>query len=157
TTGGELETGRDHQLAYRADVTATATPALRFDGGGSIEHASVARVANEFNTPTGVPFGFDNWTARAWRGGAYAMLQWKPLRSVTITPGVRGDRSGVTGQSVASPWMQTEWRAASGTIVRASAGRYVQIADFDHVFGEAGNHDASPERAAQYDLGVEQR
>ena len=43
------------------------------------------------------------------------------------------------------------------TVVRASAGRYVQIADFDHVFGAAGNPNARPERAVQYDVGVEQR
>src|SRR5262249_42594462 len=78
TTGGELETGTDHQLAYRADVMTTPRRTIRVDAGGSIEHASESRVANEFNTPSGVPLGFDDWTARAWRGGAYAMFQWKP-------------------------------------------------------------------------------
>ena len=157
TDGGELETGTDHQLAYRADVMAAATPTVRFDAGASIERAAEARIANEFNTPTRVPIGYDDWNAKAWRGGAYAMLQWKPISTITISPGVRGDRSGVTGQSVASPWLQTEWRPRPVTIIRASAGRYVQLADFDHVFGAAGNRHALPERAAQYDLGVEER
>ena len=157
TNGGELETGTDHQLAYRADVVASMTPALQASAGGSIEHATEARVANEFNTPTGIPLGFDDWNAKAWRGGAYAMVQWKPRPAVTISPGVRGDYSGVTRQSVGSPWLQTEWRVRAATILRASAGRYVQIADFDRVFGAAGNPNALPERAIQYDLGVEQR
>jgi outer membrane receptor for ferrienterochelin and colicin len=157
TDGGELETGSDRQLAYRADVMTTPARAVRVDAGGSVEHATEARVANEFNTPTGVPIGFDDWSAKAWREGAYALLQWKPRDAFTISPGVRGDHSGVTGQSVASPWLQTEWRVRRATVVRASAGRYVQIADFDHVYGAAGNLDALPERAVQYDLGIEQR
>ncbi|HEX6464872.1 MAG TPA: TonB-dependent receptor [Vicinamibacterales bacterium] len=157
TTGGELETGTDHQLAYRADAVASLSGSLQTSAGGSIEHASEARVANEFNTPTGIPIGFDDWNAKAWRGGAYAMVQWKPRSTITISPGLRGDYSGVTGQSAGSPWLQTEWRVRTDTILRASAGRYVQMADFDHVFGAAGNPNARPERAVQYDLGVERR
>jgi hypothetical protein len=157
TDGGELEAGNDRQLAYRADVMTTPARTVRVDAGGSVEHATEARVANEFNTPTGVPIGFDDWSAKAWREGAYALIQWKPCAAFTISPGVRGDHSGVTGQSVASPWLQTEWRVRPATVVRASAGRYVQIPDFDHVYGAAGNPDALPERAVQYDLGLEQR
>jgi len=157
TDGGELETGTDRQLAYRADVITTLTRSLQAGAGGSAEHAYEARVANEFNTPTGQPIGYDNWNAKAWRQGAYVLLQWKPRDAFTVSPGVRVDHSGVTGQSVGSPWLQTEWRVRPETIVRASAGRYVQIADFDHVYGAAGNPNARPERAVQYDVGVEQR
>jgi hypothetical protein len=157
TDGGELETGHDRQLAYRADVMTTPARTVRVDAGGSIEHATEARVANEFNTPTGVPIAFDDWNAKAWRQGAYVLLQWKPRDTVTISPGARADHSGVTNQSAASPWLQTEWRVRPGTSVRASAGRYVQMAAFDHVYGAAGNRNALPERAAQYDLGLEQR
>ncbi len=157
TTGGELETGTDHQLAYRADVMTTPWRAIRLDAGASAERASEARVANDFNTPTGAPFGFDDWKANAWRSGAYALLQWKPRPTITVSPGVRADRSGVNSQSSGSPWLQTEWRARPATIVRASAGRYVQLPDFDRVFGAAGNPSARPERALQFDAGVEQR
>jgi carboxypeptidase family protein/TonB-dependent receptor-like protein len=157
TTGGELETGTDHQLAYRADVMTTPAKTIRVDTGASIERASETRVANDFNTPTGVPIGFDDWSAIAWRGGAFALLQWNPKSTVTISPGVRVDHSGVNDRSAGSPWLQTEWRVRPVTIVRASAGRYVQLPDFDRVFGAAGNPSARPERAAQYDIGVEQR
>src|SRR5215472_6024397 len=60
TDGGELETGTDHQLAYRSDLVASLTPTLQASAGGSIEHATEARVANDFNTPTGAPLGFDD-------------------------------------------------------------------------------------------------
>jgi hypothetical protein len=157
TNGGELETGTDHQLAYRTDVLTTPARAVRVDVGASVEHASETRVANDFNTPTGAPFGFDDWSAHAWRGGAYALLQWKPQSAITISPGVRVDHSGVNNQSAGSPWLQTEWRLRAATILRASAGRYVQLPDFDRVFGAAGNPSAVPERARQYDVGLEQR
>jgi len=157
TTGGELETGTDHQFAYRADVLTTPARAVRVDAGASIERASETRVANDFNTQSGVPIGFDDWNANAWRGGAYALLQWTPRSSVTVSPGVRGDHSGVNGRSSGSPWLQTEWRVRPASIIRASAGRYVQLPDFDRVYGAAGNPAARPERARQFDVGVEQR
>jgi len=157
TNGGELETGTDHQLAYRADVMTTPARTIRLDAGASVERASESRVANDFNTPTGVPLGFDDWAANAWRGGAYALVQWKPQSAITIAPGVRADHSAVNGRSSGSPWLQTEWRVRQDTLLRASAGRYVQLPDFDRVFGAAGNPFARPERALQYDLGLERR
>ena len=157
TTGEELETGRDRQVAWRADVLATIAGSLQLGAGGSVERAAVSRVANELNTPTGEPFGFDDWTAHAFREEAYALLQWKPAAAITISPGARVDKSGVTSQSVSSPWLQTEWRVRTSTILRASGGRYVQLPDFDRVFGAAGALRPKPERATQVDAGVEQR
>ena len=139
TTGGELETGTDRQIAYRADVVATVTPSLEAGAGGSVERAAEGRIANDFDTPNGRPFGYDDWSAHAVRGGIYLHAQWHPIRSVTIAPGVRADRSGVTGQSALSPWLQLEWRVGPRTSIKASSGRYVQLTDFDHAFGAAGN------------------
>src|SRR5262249_36404211 len=74
-----------------------------------------------------------------------------------ISPGLRGDHSGVNGRSSGSPWLQMEGRVRPSTIVRASAGRYVQLPDFDRVFGAAGTPSARPQRALQYVVGIAPR
>jgi outer membrane receptor protein involved in Fe transport len=74
-----------------------------------------------------------------------------------LTPGIRGDRWTLTSQSTVSPWLQSEWRVTPALRVRASAGRYVQLADFDTVLGISGGADLRPERAVQFDLGIERR
>jgi outer membrane receptor protein involved in Fe transport len=56
-----------------------------------------------------------------------------------------------------SPWTQVEWRLRPTLVVRGGAGRYVQFPDFDKVLGASGGVDLQPERARQYDAGVEWR
>jgi outer membrane cobalamin receptor len=99
----------------------------------------------------------DDYSADARLTGGYASLRWTPSSRLTISPGARADRWSLTGQSTVSPWIQTEWRAAPGMSVRAGAGRYQQFADFDKVLGVSGGVGLRPERAQQYDVGVEQR
>jgi outer membrane receptor protein involved in Fe transport len=79
------------------------------------------------------------------------------VRNLTLTPGIRADWWSLTGQSTTSPWLQGEWRVANGTRFRAGAGEYQQFADFDQVLGLSGGTNLVPERATQYDAGVEQR
>jgi outer membrane cobalamin receptor len=53
--------------------------------------------------------------------------------------------------------MQAEWRVRDGLSLRGAAGRYSQFADFDKVLGASGGASLRPERARQYDAGLEQR
>jgi len=85
------------------------------------------------------------------------MLKWTPRPSVTIAPGLRADHWTLTDQSTTSPWIQTEWRASNALILRAAAGRHQQFSDFDNVLGASGGTGLAPERAHQYDIGVERR
>jgi hypothetical protein len=48
-------------------------------------------------------------------------------------------------------------RTSASTALRGGAGVYRQFPDFEHVIGALGSRDAVSERAAQYDLGFEQR
>jgi hypothetical protein len=99
----------------------------------------------------------DDYGADAVASGAYLSLKWRPWTAFTIAPGLRADRWTLTDQSSTSPWIQAEWRASGALTVRGAAGRYQQFPDFDKVLGASGGTGLAPERAVQYDAGVERR
>jgi len=155
--GVELDKGRDRQFAWRGDVTAPLASSLEIGGGGEVERRDDSRVRRRL-APNRVDLvQLDDYSGDALLAGGYVSARWKPHPSITIAPGVRGDRWTLTDQSTTSPWIQTEWRPSRGPTVRASAGRYQQFADFENVLGVSGGVDLQPERAGQYDLGLEQR
>ena len=155
--GVELDKGRDRQFAWRGDVTAPLKSSLEIGGGGEVERRDDSRVRRRL-APNRVDLvQLDDYSGDALLAGAYVSARWKPHPSITIAPGVRADRWTLTEQSTTSPWIQTEWRPSRGPTVRASAGRYQQFADFENVLGVSGGVDLQPERAGQYDLGLEQR
>jgi len=155
--GVELDKGRDRQFAWRGDVTAPLASTLEIGGGGEVERRDDSRVRRRL-APNRVDLvQLDDYSGDALLAGGYVSARWKPHPSITIAPGVRADRWTLTEQSTTSPWIQTEWRPSRGPTVRASAGRYQQFADFENVLGVSGGVDLQPERAAQYDLGLEQR
>jgi hypothetical protein len=155
--GLELDDGDDRQLAYRADATVSVRSTLSFSGGGEIERRDNSRVrlrlaANRVNLVR-----LDDYSAHALLTGGYLSARWMPLANVTVSPGVRVDRWTLTHHATASPWLQVEWRLLDGTRLRAGGGRYMQFSDFDKVLGVSGGTALRPERAAQYDVGIEQR
>jgi len=155
--GVELDKGRDRQFAWRGDVTTPLASTLEIGGGGEVERRDDSRVRRRL-APNRVDLvQLDDYSGDALLAGGYVSARWKPHPSITIAPGVRGDRWTLTDQSTTSPWIQTEWRPSRGPTVRASAGRYQQFADFENVLGVSGGVDLQPERAGQYDLGLEQR
>jgi hypothetical protein len=155
--GVELDKGRDRQFAWRGDVTAPLASSLEIGGGGEVERRDDSRVRRRL-APNRVDLvQLDDYSGDALLAGGYVSARWKPHPSITIAPGVRADRWTLTEQSTTSPWIQTEWRPSRGPTVRASAGRYQQFADFENVLGVSGGVDLQPERAGQYDLGLEQR
>ena len=155
--GVELDKGRDRQFAWRGDVTAPLASTLEIGGGGEVERRDDSRVRRRL-APNRVDLvQLDDYSGDALLAGGYVSARWKPHPSITIAPGVRADRWTLTEQSTTSPWIQTEWRPSRGPTVRASAGRYQQFADFENVLGVSGGVDLQPERAGQYDLGLEQR
>jgi hypothetical protein len=154
--GVEVDDGRDRQLGYRADATLAAHGSLDVAAGGSVERQDDARVRwaalgrDELRV-------LDDYSGHGLLTGGYAALRWTPVASISVAPGVRTDRWGLTGHATLSPWIQGEWRAAPGLTVRASAGRHHQFPEFDKVLGVSGGPDARPERAEQYDAGIERR
>lgn len=157
TTGLELDNGRDRQLAYRADVTMAAHATLALVTGAQAERRDNSRVRRRIGPSRLALVQLDDYSGDGLLTGGFVAARWTPTPRLTLSPGIRGDRWGLTAQSTASPWLQSEWRATPALRVRASAGRYVQFADFDRVLGISGGLALRPERAAQFDVGLEQR
>jgi hypothetical protein len=157
SAGVQLDRGRDRQLAYRADVAAPLRHGLDIEAGGSAERRDESRLRRRFSSARQSLTLMDDYTGDAVAAGAYVDARWTPVSALTITPGVRADRWTLTHQSTTSPWLQSEWQLKPDTRVRAAVGRYQQFADFDQVLGLSGGDDLRPERAVQYDAGLEQR
>jgi hypothetical protein len=154
--GFELDDGRDRQLAYRADVTHVISDALSAGAGAQVERRDDRRVRWRARGPSGLA-RLDDYSGHGLMTGGFVSARWNVTPAWTLAPGVRADRWGLTEQSVVSPWVQSEWRLSPATRVRASAGRYVQFADFEHVLGISAGAGLRPERALQVDAGVERR
>ena len=157
TTGLELDNGGDRQLAYRADVTIAAHSTLALMTGAQAERRDNSRVRRRIGPSRLTLVQLDDYSGDGLLTGGFISARWTPTPSFTLAPGIRGDRWSLTAQSTASPWLQSEWRATPGLRIRASAGRYVQFADFDTVLGISGGIGLRPERAIQFDAGIEQR
>src|SRR6185436_740257 len=107
--GVELDKGRDRQFAWRGDVTAPLASTLEIGGGGEVERRDDSRVRRRL-APNRVDLvQLDDYSGDALLAGGYVSARWKPHPSITIAPGVRGDRWTLTDQSTTSPWIQTEW------------------------------------------------
>jgi hypothetical protein len=157
TSNLELDNGRDRQLAYRADAAMSARPSLELAAGAGAERRDDSRVRRRLAANRVSLAQLDDYTGDSLLTGAYASARWTPFPGVTIAPGVRADRWSLTDQRTASPWFQAEWRATAALKVRAGAGVYQQFPDFDKVLGISGGLGLQPERADQFDLGVERR
>ncbi|HET7696974.1 MAG TPA: TonB-dependent receptor [Vicinamibacterales bacterium] len=157
TSGVELDDGRDRQLAYRADLTVEAAPHVGLSAGAQAERRDNRRVRRRLAANRVSLLQLDDYSGDGLMTGGFVSARWTPSPSFTLAPGVRADRWGLTAQTSASPWLQSEWRASRTLRLRASAGRYVQFADFENVLGISAGPGLRPERALQFDAGIEQR
>ena len=157
TSSLELDNGRDRQLAYRADVTVSARPSLDLAAGAEVERRDDSRVRRRLASNRLSLVQLDNYSGDGLLTAGYVSARWSPVSRLTIAPGLRADRWGLTDASTTSPWLQAEWRATPTLKVRGGAGVYQQFPDFDKVLGVSGGIGLRPERADQYDVGVEQR
>jgi hypothetical protein len=153
--GVDLDHGSDSQLAGRFDVTHQLSRTLQLESGGEIDRLHETRTRQR---PAGATFTIVNdYAGAATRTGGYALVRWLPSAKVSVTPGARMDHWSLTEQTNASPWVQAEWRLFSNTTFHGSAGVYQQFADFEQILGAWGRAGLAPERAAQFDAGVERR
>ncbi len=155
--GVELDNGHDRQLAWRADAVLPLARTLQIDAGGEAERRDDARVRRRLAANRVTLVQLDDYAANGLSSGAYVSAKWTPWKVLTIAPGARASGWSLTRQSAVTPWVQAEWRAARDLTVRGAAGRYEQFSDFDKVLGASGNPDLAPERAGQFDVGVERR
>ena len=76
---------------------------------------------------------------------------------LTVTPGARVDRFGLTDDWSVSPWLQADWQASPDLTVVVNAGLHHQFPEFAEMVGRRGDAGLRPERATPVDAGVEGR
>ncbi|MBK8250180.1 MAG: TonB-dependent receptor [Gemmatimonadetes bacterium] len=91
----------------------------------------------------------------ATRFGSFVELEWQPRPRVKLVPGVRSDRSTLTGRRTVDPRLSLAWEPVGGVTATAAWGVYHQVADplyYDDAFGRG---DLAPMRATQSIVGVQ--
>jgi hypothetical protein len=156
--GQHLGSGSFRDLSYRADVTAQPWPRATLELGGEVHRARQFQAVFSYafaQSPTVTALrSVSEFSGDSWLSAAHLHVSWQAFDRFGFSPGVRVAHSTLTGETLASPWLQGSWRVGRA-IVRAGAGLYEQFPEFAHVLGTQGNADAVRERARHLDLAVE--
>jgi hypothetical protein len=152
----DLDRGHDKEIAGRLDATVPLSPHFQLDSGAQAEWTGETRFRQRFSGALNRYRVINDFNDDATRSGAYAQVR-ATAGNVTVIPGVRVDRWTLTGEATASPWVQGEVKLPNHMTLRGGTGVYRQYPEFDQVIGTLGSREARAQRAAQYDLGVEQR
>jgi hypothetical protein len=150
-----VATGRATNYGYRMDLGYVPGAGRVFEAGWSLERVG-ERQQNAFHVPGWHMLGGEDFESHAQKAGAYGQLHWA-LGPVTVTPGARVDRFGLTGDWTASPWLQADWQPSADLTVVFNAGLHHQFPDFAQIVGRRGDPGLHPERATLLDAGVEGR
>ena len=155
--GEQLDAARFNQVGWRVDGTYAAATSSLIEFGGDAQalsgrHRRRAALPMATSLVTAGDYAADAATASAY---AQAVVTWP---HVTITPGVRVDRWGLTSATTASPWLNVTVRPWERTAIKLGSGVYRQFPEFDQVYGlNGGGVELKPERAQHFDIGFEQR
>lgn len=155
TDSPNRDEGDDRQLASRVEATVVLGRAAQLEAGGDVEHTRETRSRIRRSGNAGRLI--NDYAGEASRSGAYALVRWSPVGSLTLVPGARVDRSTLTGVTTGSPWLQAEWMLGRGVSLRGGTGVYRQFPEFEQVIGAFGRESNTGERAVQHDVGVEGR
>ncbi len=150
-----LDRGTERDVSYRADLTATGPRSTLIEAG---LHLQALRA-------TGEDYGYDGsglrvrsstFASRHARQGGYALARFRPVSVLAVSPGLRVDRWTLTGETLASPWVQAELRLPLALLVAAGTGLYRQAPEIFQVDGPRGG-DLRAERAHHVDAGIGQQ
>ncbi|HXG55867.1 MAG TPA: carboxypeptidase-like regulatory domain-containing protein [Vicinamibacterales bacterium] len=154
TDGVRIDEGGDHQRAVRFDAGLSARKGIYVEGGADVERTDEDRFRQRFTT--GRYRTINDFSGHATRTGVYVQTR-LDLGRATFVPGVRADRWSLTGDRTTSPWLQAQLSLPWSVMLRGGAGIYQQFPAFEQVIGRLAAPETRPQRATQYDLGIEQR
>ncbi len=153
--GIDIARGRARDYGYRADVAYSSGAGRLIEGGFSVNRQR-ERQQHAFAIPSWRVLGGEDFDAQATAVGAYGQVRWT-TGAITFTPGARVDRSGLTDEWAASPWLQVDWQMRRDMAIVGGVGLHHQFPDFVQVVGRRGQAGLDPERALHVDVGVEGR
>lgn len=155
---------RESQVGIKREARAAVSEKTRLDFGGGIyfdqanyftfENAGrlYSPLEEEFNAaPRENRFRLDTEVS----GFGYAQATWRVAPRLTVTPGIRFDSYGVTGEALASPRIAARFGATSKIALTFAAGVYRQPPSFYALSLTPGNRDLETQTAAHLIGGVE--
>jgi vitamin B12 transporter len=89
------------------------------------------------------------------RAGAFAEAEWRPRPRLRLTPGLRTDRSTLTGERSFDPRLSLAYAIGAAATLLASGGVYHQVPDPLFFAPGVGVEGLPPMRATQYVLGAQ--
>jgi hypothetical protein len=152
-TSQPLTRGSERDLSYRATVVAPAPRGSTLEAGVHLQWLGASldeyRYLGNGQRVTG------GGKARRGRQGAFALARLQPHKALSVSPGVRVDHFGATGETLASPWIQAELGLPGRFLIAGGGGLYRQAPDL-FVAANPFYDDVSAERARHLDIGVGQ-
>jgi hypothetical protein len=154
--GTNLENGTNDQVAFRTDLIVALSKDVQLESGALVEHVDELQRRNRLvNSTTTV--ATNDYRDNAIREGAYIRARTTFGGRWHVLPGARIDYWDLTGQTTASPWLQSELTLPARLVVRAAGGVYQQFPDFEEVVGAFGGTGMRPEKSVHMDVSVERR
>jgi hypothetical protein len=146
--GEEASRGINREVVYRADVRQSINRGL-IEAGAQVGRSATRQVPDSH--------GGSAFLGSAWSRSAYLHGRWKPLPTVTLSPGFRLSDSTLLSAPTLARWLLAEWQFRAGWTLSVSADLARQSPDLHQVFGPAGSRQLRPERARHVDLAIDQR
>ncbi|MBA2305934.1 MAG: carboxypeptidase regulatory-like domain-containing protein [Acidobacteria bacterium] len=149
-----IDEGHDKVAAARLDAVVSEGAGIHLEAGADVER-TVERRARQ-RSIGGRYRTINDFDGTATKAGAYAQVRLN-TPWLTVVPGVRADHSTLTEDTTVSPWLQAEVPLPAALTLRGGAGIYQQFPGFEQVIGALAASSTRPQRAAQFDVGIEQR
>lgn len=155
---------REATFGVKDEFTSALAPRLNLAAGGGLLLRQGEQSAF-YNTGRGIsllleeylaaPQSFQQKLATSASAQAYAQLQWQTNGRFSLTPGLRVDRYGATGETLASPRLSARVRLAAGLALNLATGIYWQPPSTFYLALAPGNLQLRAQRAIHYIGGLE--
>jgi hypothetical protein len=148
-----LTIGDERDLSYRATAVVPGPRGTTLEGGLHLQWLAGSLTEHRY-IGNGQRVSGSGSERRARQGG-YLSMRVQPHRALTISPGVRVDHFGTSGETLASPWLTAELGLPGRFLVAGGGGLYRQAPDLIQAANPFGDP-VHAERARHLDLGVGQ-
>lgn len=126
---------RDSQFGFKEELTSSISPKFQFAAGGGIYFDQANYFSFERNgfgySPLEEEYNAPNRSNRlnlgtTTSGYAYGQITYHPMAQFSITPSIRIDRYGLTGETLASPRLSARFQATNKIAFTFATGLYRQ-------------------------------
>jgi hypothetical protein len=148
-----LTVGQERDVSYRATSVIPGPRGSTIEGGVHLQW--LAGALDEYRYLGGGRRVSGGGSERRTRQGAYLSTRLQPHRALTISPGIRVDRFGTSGETLASPWINAELGLPGRFLIAGGTGIYRQSPDLIQAHNPFGDR-VHAERARHLDVGLGQ-